>query len=86
MDAEKIKLTPIQKRVVSCLQGGGILLTDNEHKGAEVAYADNSHFHIDNGIFWRLVHKGIIGQSLSYPFHYGLTSIGLKIKTKNEKK
>jgi hypothetical protein len=80
MSTEKIKLTPLQKKVVKALQGGGMLLTDNEHKGAQVVYADNSYFHIDNGVFWRLVHKCVIGQSLSWPFHYGLTPVGLGIK------
>lgn len=75
-----MKLTPIQKKVVSILQDEGLLFTDNTVKGAEVCDKNNKTFHINNGVFWRLVNKGVIGQQLQYPFHYELTPIGEKIK------
>lgn len=75
-----MKLTPKQNAVIWCLQNGWILITDNGHKGALVA-GDKSEYHINNGLFWRLVKMGLIYQRLGYPFDYVLTIAGEEIKT-----
>lgn len=76
-----MKLTEKQACVIYCLQNGWVLITDNEMKGAIVG-SKQKEFHIDNGIFFRLVNKGLIYQELGYPFNYILTRLGKETKTK----
>lgn len=76
-----MKLTPKQDYVIHCLQNGWVLITDQDYKGAIVGNHKNQ-FHINNGIFWRLVEKGLIHQELQSPFNFVLTNEGSKIKTK----
>ena len=74
-------LTKKQKEVVIDLQNGWSLVTNNEVKGAWVSKSKaDKEYHIDNGIFWRLVKKGLIYQQLSHPFNYVLTEQGKSIK------
>jgi len=77
-----MKLTPKQDYVIHCLQNGWVLITDCEMKGALVA-GNKKQFHINNGIFWRLVEKELIYQLMHYPFDYRLTEKGENIKTKS---
>ena len=76
-----VKLTNKQAAVIYCLQNGWCLITSNESKGAWVA-KDKFDFHINNGIFWRLVRKGLIAQQLGHPWDYVLTRLGETIKVK----
>ena len=78
-----IKLTKVQNAVINCLQNGGCLITDSDHKGALVCDVRSKiNFHIDNGVFWRLVDKGLIYQSQGPHFDYLLTPVGKNIATK----
>lgn len=77
MAKDKIKLTAKQMEVVKCLQGGYILICNSERKGAIVANAKPRHeFRINNGVFWRLVEKGLIFQDSNDHFNYNLTTFG----------
>jgi hypothetical protein len=77
----EIKLTPVQNKVIWCLQNGWILITDSGMKGAIVGATTKDQFKINNRVFWNLVDKGMIYQSLEWPFHYVLTKEGKSIKT-----
>lgn len=48
--------------------------------GAIVGSAKKDQYHIDNGVFWRLVEKGLIRQESRPPFNYILTDVGKIIK------
>ncbi len=82
-DAVKLPLTEKQSAVIFCLQQGCCLITSDQYKGAEVA-GRKGQFHIDNGIFWRLVKMGLIKQTTweSKNFDYILTPLGKKVITK----
>lgn len=78
------KLTPKQEAVIHFLQNGWRLITDSEIKGAWVC-CHKWQFHINNGIFWRLVEKDFIHQSTDYyndRHSFILTEKGKNIKTK----
>ncbi len=77
-------LTPAQNKVIYCLQNGGHLITSDQYKGALVASASMKDFHIDGGVFWRLVEKDLIYQGSWEEHHYCyvLTEQGETIKTK----
>jgi uncharacterized SAM-binding protein YcdF (DUF218 family) len=82
MKMEQIKLTPKQNAVVWCLQNGWVLITGSEMKGATVCNKTHE-YHINNGLFWRLVILGIIHQTGGETnFDFRLTKIGANIKTK----
>ena len=76
-----MKLTPKQDAVIWCLQNGWILITDSELNGALVA-KNKKQFHINNGLFFRLLNKGLIAQQIGPPFEFVLTESGKLIKTK----
>jgi len=76
------KLTPKQNAVIWCLQNGWFLLTDREIKGAYVV-SEKLKYHINNGLFWRLVDMNLIYQGTAKEhFEYILTEKGKHIKTK----
>lgn len=78
-----ISLSPVQNKTIWCLQNGYVLITDSEITGADVAHDNGNSFHINNGVFYRLVHLGLIYQSGSENhFNYLLTPKGKTIKTK----
>ena len=81
MKQEKVKLTAMQKRVIKDLQGDFILITDSSGKGAWVGNSEGQ-YHINNGVFWRLVDKGLIWQDCSRYGHnnYVLTKLGKTIQ------
>jgi hypothetical protein len=81
--ADVIKLTPKQNAVINLLQNGWSLITDMEVKGAWVCNS-KYQFHINNGLFFRLVNMGLIyqgGSDVGYSFI--LTREGKEIKTKS---
>ena len=83
------KETPLskkQKGIVSDLQDGFVIVASSEHKGAWISKKGQlkGDYHIDNGVFWRLVKKGIIAQQVVWPFHYELTKLGKEIKIKSK--
>lgn len=80
MKAMDKKLTPKQNAVIWCLQNGFILITDCSMKGAIVGDTKRQ-YHINNGIFWRLVEMGLIYQCFR-THDYILTEKGKNIKTK----
>ena len=77
----KIKLTPKQNAVIYLLQNGWELITDSEMRGAEVCNSTHQ-FHINGGLFWNLVEKGLIFQNRMKGDWYTLTELGKEIKTK----
>lgn len=79
---KEVKLTPVQNKVIWCLQNGWVLITDSSMKGAEVGNTAKECFHISNRVFWNLVDKEMVYQMLEWPFYYVLTQQGEKIKTK----
>lgn len=79
---DNLRLTPIQNKVIYCLQNKWVLITDNAMKGAIVGTTTKQQYRINNGVFWRLVDKGLIYQMSEWPFYYILTGFGEKIKTK----
>lgn len=79
MTKEQIEhLTRLQKDVIILLNQGWELITDSEVKGAQVCCSSNNGFHIDNGVFFRLVNKGFIYQQSEWPFNYVLTPKAIK--------
>lgn len=75
-----IRLTKKEREVVSDLQNGWSLITSSEHKGAWVSKSkSDKQYHIHNGVFLRLVNKGLICQSPPF-WNYELTRIGSTIK------
>jgi hypothetical protein len=78
-----MRLTKKQNEVIYCLQNGWVVVTDNTVTGAWIA-GDTGQFHINNGVFWRLVDKGLLWQSthLKDRHCYVLTDKGWDIKTK----
>jgi hypothetical protein len=82
-DAVKLPLTQKQNAVIFCLQQGCCLITSDQYKGAWVA-GNKGQYHINNGLFWRLVQMGLIKQSTweSKNFDYILTALGKKVITK----
>ncbi len=80
--AADVKLTPKQNAVIYLLQNGWDLITDMEVKGAWVCNS-KYQFHINNGLFFRLVNMGLIYQGGSEVGHsFILTKEGKEIKTK----
>lgn len=83
-----MKLTPVQNKVINCLQRGADIITDSHVKGAWISFpksvSDMPDFHINNGVFYNLLKKGLIIQSLDIRenFNYKLTELGKSIKTK----
>lgn len=73
------KLSPLQKKVVKCLQDDFVLITDNQIKGAMVGNS-KGEFHISNRVFCNLIDKGLIYQQLQYPFNYILSIAGQNYK------
>jgi predicted transcriptional regulator len=77
-----MKLTAKQNAVIYCLQNGFSLITSDEMKGAIVG-SNNYEFRINNGLFWGLLKKGLIAQGTQRQrFNYGLTELGMSIKTR----
>lgn len=76
-----MKLTPKQNAVIYLLQNGWELITNGEMKGAIVGNKDHE-FHINNGLFFRLVNKGLIFQNPQADYWYTLTKDGENIKNK----
>jgi hypothetical protein len=81
-----IKLTKLQKKVIKDLRDGMSVITSSEVKGAWISgprSMNREDYHIDNGVFWRLVNKGLIRQGLggfNDNFDYRLTELGKKVK------
>lgn len=77
----KIKLSDKQKQVIKDVQNGYIIITGNEMKGAIIGRNIGEQYCINNGVFWRLVDKGLIAQGdAREQFNYRLTDFGKKIK------
>ena len=80
------RLSKRQKRVVEDVYNGAFIICDSEMKGAIIAREGEEGYHINNGVFSRLVDKGWIYQQGCYPFHYILTWRAVEfIKKKREK-
>lgn len=71
---EAVKLTTLQKDVLILMNQGWILITSSDHKGAQVCCKTSNGFRINNGVFFRLVNKGMIYQQPHPPFEYVLTN------------
>lgn len=79
---KNIKLTPKQNAVINLLQNGWVLVTGAEVTGAWVSN-DKYQFHINNGLFFRLVDMELIYQAGEKEhFSFILTTKGKSIKTK----
>jgi len=86
-DAKQVKcpLTPLQNKIVWCLQNGYKLITDSH---AEKVYVGNTkgedEFCISLAFFWKLFNMGLIYQSCSRRdnFDYILTPLGERVQTK----
>lgn len=78
-----IKLTKKQREIIADIRGGMQICTSSEVKGAWISGLKShpkEQYHINNGIFWRLVKDGLIYQQLGYPFQYQLTELGKSIE------
>lgn len=79
-----MKLTPKQNAVIYLLQQGWVLITSAYDKFVTVA-GKSHQFNISITLFWNLVEKGLIYQSMNWEkdrFAYILTKLGKEIKTK----
>mgnify|MGYP000521872651 CR=1 FL=1 len=71
---KKADLTKKQLEVVTDIFNGGVFVCDKYTPGAWVSgMPEKEDYHIDNGVFFRLVNKGAIWQQLSRPFNYVLS-------------
>ncbi|MEM1337290.1 MAG: hypothetical protein AAGF96_06045 [Bacteroidota bacterium] len=77
------ELTKRQKKVVNDVFNGAVIITDREMRGAVISGKGKADYHIDNGVFFRLVEKGWIYQQLRKPFDYVLTHEALEILKTN---
>lgn len=78
-----MKLSPLQIKVIKCLQNDWWLFTDNTIKGAEVISENGKEqFHVSNRVFYNLLQKDLIYQQHEHPFNYVLTLEGETIKLK----
>ncbi len=69
-----MNLTKRQKEIVFDIYNGAVFICDSCVKGAWVSGGKLSKdYHINNGVFFRLVNKGIIYQQQSPPFNYILS-------------
>lgn len=75
----KMKLTPAQKKVIQDLQDGSSIFTDSAVRGADICNS-NGHYHINNGLFRNLVHKGLIHQDIKQRHNYVLSQLGSTIE------
>jgi len=70
----EMKLTKKQKQVVTDIFNGAVFVCDSEIKGAYISGNNlKEDYHINNGVFFRLVKKRAIYQQIQMPFNYVLS-------------
>lgn len=86
-EVTKCKLTPLQNKVIWCLQNGWRLVTDSHAQNVAVGKKGEDEFYIGLAFFWKLFGMGFIYQSCSRRdnFDYILTPLGERLQTKAPK-